>query len=73
MANIFHRPAGPRAEYQEKQRQRVQKSPSLADEFPQLKSLTAKLEYHNSENPRNHNQLKYAVNLNNVKEALKKV
>jgi len=71
MAITFHKPSGPRAEYQERQRQRVQKSHSLADEFPQLKSLTVTLEYHDSENLKKRNQLKYVVNLDNVKSVFR--
>lgn len=49
MANTFtKRVLGPRAEYQETQRQRVQESPRLAEVFPKLKSLTVTLEYYDS-------------------------
>jgi hypothetical protein len=71
MAMTFHRPAGPRAEYQEKQRQRVLNSTSLADEFPQLKSLTVILAYHDTENREKRNRLKYTVNLNTVKSVFR--
>jgi len=71
MANTFHRPTGPRAEYQEKQRQRVLKSTSLENEFPRLKSLTVKLEYHDSENREKRNRLKYMVNLTNAKSVFR--
>lgn len=71
MAMTFHKPAGPRAEYQEQQRQRVKESPSLADEFPRLKSLTVKLEYHDSDNLEKCNRLKYMVNLHNVKSVFR--
>lgn len=67
MATIFSRPAGPRAQYQEQQKQRVQQSPSLADQFPRLKSLTAILEYHDADALKKRSQLKYEVNLNNAK------
>jgi hypothetical protein len=71
MAHSFHKPVGPRAEYQEKQRQRVLKSTSLADEFPQLKALTARLEYYDSDNPEKRSQLKYTVNLTNAKSVFR--
>lgn len=70
MANTFHRPAGPRAEYQEKQKQRVIKSPSLAEEFPRLKSLIVTLEYHDSDALRKRS-LKYTVNLINAKSVFR--
>jgi len=71
MAIIHHKPSGARAEYQEQQRLRVQEAPSLADQFPQLKSLTVKLEYHDSENREKRNRLKYMVNLDNVKSVFR--
>ena len=67
MTAIFSRPVGPRAEYQAQQRQRVQESPSLAEQFPKLKALTVKLEYHDSEALKKRSQLKYTVNIKNAK------
>lgn len=58
---------GPKAEYQEQQKQRVIKSPSLADQFPKLKSLTATLEYNEANSLPRRNQLKYVVNIANAK------
>jgi hypothetical protein len=71
MAITYHKPPGARAEYEQQQRLRVQESPSFADQFPQLKSLTVKLEYHDSENREKRNRLKYMVNLDNVKSVFR--
>jgi len=71
MAITHHKPSGARAEYQEQQRLRVQEAPSLADQFPQLKSLTVNLEYHDSDNREKRNRLKYMVNLDNVKSVFR--
>jgi len=71
MAITHPRASGARAEYQERQRLRVQESPSLANQFPQLKSLTVKLKYHDSENREKRNRLKYMVNLDNVKSVFR--
>lgn len=71
MAMTFQKRAGPRAEYQEQQKQRVINSRSLADQFPQLKSLTVKLGHHDTESLNNRSQLKYMVNLSNAKSVFR--
>jgi len=71
MANTFTRRGGARAEYQEEQRQRVKESLSLAEQFPRLKSLTALLEYHDSDALKKRSQLKYTVNLQNAKSVFR--
>lgn len=67
MATMFQRRTGPKAEYQEQQKQRVIQSPCLADQFPKLKSLTVVLEYQEANSLPKRNQLKYTVNLKNAK------
>lgn len=62
---------GPRAEYHQKQGERVKNSPSLSDKFPTLKSLTVKLEYHDADGGRKGSQLKYEVNLANAKSVFR--
>ncbi len=71
MATSFQRRAGPRAEYQEQQKQRVIKSPTLAEQFPQLKSLTVILGYHDTDALNKRNHLKYTVNLANAKSVFR--
>lgn len=71
MATTFQRRAGPRAEYQEQQKQRIIKSASLAEQFPKLKSLTVILGYRDTDALTSHNQLKYTVNLVNAKSVFR--
>jgi hypothetical protein len=71
MATAFPRRAGPRAEYQEQQRQRVNKSSTLAERFPRLKSLTVILEHFNAEMTNRRSALKYTVNLKNAKSVFR--
>jgi hypothetical protein len=68
---MFHHRAGPKAEYRERQRQRVHDSPSLAEQFPKLKSLTATLEHHNADDLTRRSQLKYVVNLHHAKSVFR--
>ena len=56
-----------RAEYRQEQGQRVRDSGSLADKFPQLKSLTVDLAYYDSEGVTQSSKIKYTVNLTNAK------
>jgi hypothetical protein len=64
---MFQRRTGPKAEYQEQQKQRVIQSASLAEQYPRLKSLTVTLEYNEANSLPKRNQLKYTVNLANAK------
>src|SRR5437879_13575921 len=64
---MHHQIVGARAEYRQQQGQRVRDSCSLADKFPQLKSLTVDLTYYDSERVSQSSQIKYTVNLSNAK------
>ena len=64
---MYHQKTSARAEYRQEQGQRVRDSGSLADKFPQLKSLTVVLDYYDSEGVTRSGQIKYAVNLSNAK------
>ena len=68
---MFQKRQGPRAEYQQKQAQRVKNSPSLSDKFPALKSLTVKLDYQDADGGKKGSQLKYEVNLSNAKSVFR--
>lgn len=68
---MFQKRAGPKAEYQERQRLRVHKSPTLAEQFPTLRSLTVTLEHHNSDALARRSHLKYIVNLDNAKSVFR--
>jgi len=64
---MHHQKVGARAEYRQQQGQRVRDSGSLADKFPELKSLTVDLTYFDSEGVTRNSQIKYTVNLTNAK------
>jgi len=64
---MYRSTTGPRAEYREQQGQRVRDSGSLADKFPELKSLTVELTYYEPEGVVQSSQIKYTVNLTNAK------
>ena len=62
---------GPRFEYREQERQRVNDSPSLSDRFPQLKSLTVDLGYYNATGITKNSQIKFMPNLDNAKSVFR--
>jgi hypothetical protein len=62
---------GPRFEYREQERQRVEGSPSLTDKFPQLKSLILNLGYYNSTGLSKNSQIKYEPNLVRAKSVFR--
>lgn len=68
---MFRTRTGPKAVYQEQQRLRVHESPTLAVQYPRLKSLTATLEHHNSDVSNRRSHLTYRVNLNNAKSVFR--
>jgi hypothetical protein len=57
----------PRKEYLQQQKQRVSESPSLAEKFRKLKSLTVDLAYYSPEGLTKNSQVKYTVNLEHAK------
>ena len=68
---MFTQRQGARAKYQEQQGQRVKDAPTLAEEFPRLKSLTVNIQYFDSDAPANSHPLKFAVNVQNAKSVLR--
>ena len=62
---------GPRAEYREQQVHRVTTSPSLAEKFRNLKSLTVNLDYYDPAGTTKYRQLTYAVNLSHAKSVFR--
>lgn len=68
---MYHHRIGPRAEHRERQARRVQTAATLAAKFPQLKSLTAHLEYYDSQGAKKGAQLKYTVNIANAKSVFR--
>jgi len=65
------RRTGPKEEYLEQQRKRVQESPCLAVQYPRLKSLTVMLEYHDEHTAKKRSQLKYMVNLSHARSVFR--
>lgn len=58
---------GPRAEHRQRENLRANSSATIAEKFPELKSLTADLEYRNSDAGGPHSQIKYRVNIANAR------
>ena len=67
MANMLRRNLGPRAEYRQRERQRVSESAPLAEKFPQLRSLTVILGFRGTDGRSQESHLRYAVNLANAR------
>lgn len=61
----------PRGEYILQENQRVQESPSLAEKFKKLKSLTVELGYYDTKGVSKNSQVKYTVNLNHAKSVFR--
>jgi hypothetical protein len=62
---------GARAEYRQQESQRTQDSASVADKFPQLKSLRVDLTYLGTDGISQNNEIKYTVNLANAKSVFR--
>jgi len=62
---------GPRAEYRRQEGERIKNSPTLAERFERLKSLTVDLAYFGPENLNRSSQLKYTVNLAHAKSVFR--
>ncbi|MSU59716.1 MAG: hypothetical protein EXS35_16375 [Pedosphaera sp.] len=61
----------PRSEYLLKEKQRVLESPSLAEKFHKLKSLTVDLVHFDPEGVTKNSQIKYTVNLEHAKSVFR--
>ena len=68
---MYRQRIGLRAEYRNQEGERVKASPSLADKFQKLKSLTVNLGYYNPKGVAQNGQLKYAVNLENARSVFR--
>jgi hypothetical protein len=62
---------GARAEFRQKEGQRVLDSPSLAIKFPKLKTLKVNLEFFPSDGAIRSSQIKYVVNLSHAKSVFR--
>src|ERR1043166_3999444 len=67
----FPRKLGPRAQYREKQGQRVTAAPSLAEKYRKLKSLTVSLGYFAPDGIVQYRQMTHAVNLEHAKSVFR--
>ena len=61
----------PRNEYLLQEKQRVLESPSLAEKFRMLKSLTVDLSHYDPEGRSKNSQIKYTVNLEHAKSVFR--
>jgi hypothetical protein len=69
---MMHSPKfSPRSEYLQQENQRVEGSPSLADKFRNLKSLTVNLGYFDPEGFAKGSQIKYTVNLEHARSVFR--
>jgi len=59
----------PRNEYLQREKLRIDASPSLAEKFPNLKSLTVDLAYYDQTGRSRSSQIKYTVNLGHARSA----
>ena len=67
----FAHKQGPRAEYREKQHQRVVTSQCLSEKYHELKSLTVNAEYYAPKGLTQYRQLTYDVNLSHAKSVFR--
>ena len=66
----MHNPrTSPRNEHLLREKIRVEASPSIADKFPELKSLTVDLSYYDQAGRSRSSQIKYTVNLQHARSA----
>ncbi len=68
---MYRQRIGLRAEYRDQEGERVKASPSLADKFQKLKSLTVNVGYYSPKGVAQNGQLKYSVNLENAKSVFR--
>ena len=68
---MYHHKTGPRWEHKEKEGQRVKASPSLAQKYQKLKSMTVNLAYSAPEGNSPPRQVTYTVNLSNAKSVIR--
>jgi len=61
----------PRAEYRQQEAQRVAESPSLAETFPKLKSLTLESSYFNPHGVTRNREIKFQPNLERAKSVFR--
>lgn len=69
---MTHSPrTSPRNEYLQQENQRVQASPSIAEKFPCLKTVTVDLGHYDPEGLTRSSQIKYTVNLEHAKSVFR--
>jgi len=68
---MYQQRLGARAEYRQQENRRVKDAATLTDTFKKLKSLTVNLAYYDPEGVTKSSQIKYEVNLDNVKSVFR--
>ena len=68
---MYRQRTGARFEHREQESQRVKDSPSLADRFRKLKSLTVDLSFYDPEGVSKTSHVKYTVNITNAKSVFR--
>jgi hypothetical protein len=63
-------PKNPRAEHRQAQQQRAEDAPSMAEKYPQLKTLKVALEFVNREGMTKTTEMKYSANPQHAKSVL---
>ena len=61
----------PRRDYLHQENLRVQASPSLAERFPDVKTVTVELGHYDSQGLTRHSQIKYTANLSHAKSVFR--
>jgi len=69
---MIHSPrTTPRSEYQQQEGLRAKESPSLAEKYPRLKSLTVDLGYYGEDGITRNSQIKYTVTLTHARSVFR--
>ena len=68
---MYRHKTGPRWEHKDKEGQRVKASPSLAERYQKLKSMTVNLAYCAPESDNPPRQVTYTMNLSNAKSVVR--
>lgn len=68
---MYRHKTGPRWEYKDEQAQRAKASPSMADKYQQLKSLSVDINQRTAEGNPTGSQIKYVANLDNARSVFR--
>jgi hypothetical protein len=68
---MYRTQEGPRFDYREQESQRVKASPTISDQFPQLKSLVVDLGHYGPTGLSKNSQIKFTPNLQNARSVFR--